>query len=179
MHLARYTRRLTGRKDSQAYIAAQEQIAQRRRIDEVIAALIVAEAQIRLRLDTVQRRCTVLAFAGIGIVHQSAAILGAEATIGTMTIEVYDVTGNIGIAIVEHTRATIRVQVAHQIVDSRRLQAIDKNLVGLAQRGKGIAERLEAAFSFQGDAIAGRGTDIQDAQRRAHWQLAARRQVLA
>src|SRR5450759_5318198 len=106
MHLARYTRRLTGRKDGQTDIAAQEQIAQRRRIDEVIAALIVTEAQVRLRLDTVQRRCTVLAFAGIGIVHQSAAILGAEATIGTMTIEVYAAPVNIGTAIVEHTRTT-------------------------------------------------------------------------
>src|SRR5216683_4548626 len=78
----------TGSKDCQSYITTQKQVTQRLGPDEALTTLFCTEAEIRLRFDAAEGFSAPGTLASTGIIHLLAVFVWAEATIGTMPIEV-------------------------------------------------------------------------------------------
>src|SRR5437667_6651640 len=94
----------------------------------MITALIIAKTQIGLRLDATEGVSAGTTLAYIGFIHGPTFVMRTESSIGTMTIEMHHIAWNDGSIIIQHTGTTVGIQVAYQIIEGWRVQAVEKYL---------------------------------------------------
>src|SRR2546421_3783554 len=141
--------RLAGGEHSQAHITADQQFAQRLRIDQPVAPLIIAETEIGLCFHTVERRLAANTFTSRGGIKHIAIFSRAETTISAMSIKVNGITGGRYASLIQGTHPPVGTQIAYQAVICRGLQAIDGYQSSLSQGSETSRERFKTAFCFQ------------------------------